>query len=397
MTSTSAPRCVSAPSSERAAMKIAIVHDWLDTWAGSERVLVEMAALFPAADLYALVDFLPQTERTRLNRAKIGTTFIQRLPFARRHFRKYLSLMPLAMEQLDMRGYDLVISSCHAVSKAVLTGPDQLHICMCYSPPRYAWDLQSEYLQQAGLDHGLLGWIARRMLHQLRLADLRAATGVDRFVAISHYIARRIAKCYRREAMVIYPPVDIPADLPTCERGNDYVTVSRLVAYKRVDLLIEAFRALPERTLHIIGDGPERLRLSMLAGPNVQLHGNLSDSERDRLLDQAAAFVFAAEEDFGIAPLEAQARGLPVIAYARGGTGETIAGLEREMPTGVLFAAQDATAIAAAVRVFERERGRIAPEACRANAQRFSPQRFRAEFAAFVESTWREFDAARGH
>jgi glycosyltransferase involved in cell wall biosynthesis len=378
-------------------MKVAIVHDWLDTWAGSERVLVEMAALFPAADLFALVDFLPQAQRARLNRAKIGTTFIQRLPFARRHFRKYLSLMPLAMEQLDLRGYDLVLSSCHAVSKAVLTGPDQLHICMCYSPPRYAWDLQSEYLRQSGLDHGPLGWIARRILHQLRVSDLRAATGVDRFVAISHYIARRIAKCYRREATVIYPPVDIPAELPRREPGNDYVTVSRLVPYKRVDLLLEAFRTMPERTLHVIGDGPERLRLSRLAGPNVQLHGNLSGAERDRLLDQAAAFVFAAEEDFGIAPLEAQARGLPVIGFARGGTGETIAGLERETPTGVLFATQEAGAIVAAVRTFERERGHIAPEACRANALRFSPARFRTELTAYVDSAWREFELARGY
>jgi glycosyltransferase involved in cell wall biosynthesis len=378
-------------------MRIAIVHDWLDTWGGSERVLAELLALFPTADLFALVDFLSPTDRARLNRGSVRTTFIQRLPFARHHFRKYLGLMPLAVEQFDLHGYDLVISSCHAVSKAVLTGPDQLHVCLCYSPPRYAWDLQAQYLRQSGLDHGVLGWIARRTLHRLRLADLRASAGVDRYVAISHYIARRIQKCYRRDSTVIYPPVDIPARPPTPARGSDYVTVSRLVPYKRVDLLIEAFRALPERILHVIGDGPELNRLTALAGANVRLHGNLADTERNRLLDGAAAFVFAAEEDFGIAPLEAQARGMPVIAFARGGTGETISGLDRDAPTGVLFETQDAAAIAAAVHAFERDRERILPQACRANAQRFALERFRAEFNTFIQSAWRDFDRARKH
>jgi glycosyltransferase involved in cell wall biosynthesis len=378
-------------------MRIAIVHDWLDTWGGSERVLAELLALFPTADLFALVDFLSPADRARLHRGHVQTTFIQRLPFARHHFRKYLGLMPLAVEQLDLHGYDLVISSCHAVSKAVLTGPDQLHVCLCYSPPRYAWDLQTQYLRQSGLDHGVLGWIARRTLHRLRLADLRASAGVDHYIAISHYIARRIQKCYRRDATVIYPPVDIPATLPTAARGNDYVTVSRLVPYKRVDLLIEAFRALPERTLHVVGDGPELVRLTALAGANVRLHGNLPDAERDRLLDGAAAFVFAAEEDFGIAPLEAQARGMPVIVFARGGTGETIVGLDRDVPTGVLFETQDAAAIAAAVQAFERDRERILPQACRANAQRFALERFRTEFNAFIQSAWRDFDRARKH
>ena len=376
-------------------MRIAIVHDWLDVWGGSENVLAEMLGMFPAADLFAVADFLSPADRARLNRGRVRTTFIQHLPFARRHFRKYLGLMPLAVEQLDLQAYDLVISSCHAVSKSVLTGPDQLHLCMCYSPPRYAWDLQTQYLRQSGLDHGVLGWIARGMLHRLRLADWRASAGVDRYIAISRYIARRIQKCYRRDASVIYPPVQIPELVPTAARGGDYVTVSRLVPYKRVDLLIEAFRALPERTLHVVGDGPEFKRLTALAGGNVRLHGNLPDAEKDRLLDSAAAFIFAAEEDFGIAPLEAQARGMPVIAFARGGTGETIVGMDRDAPTGVLFDTQDAAAIAAAVRAFECDRERIQPQACRANAQRFAPERFRTELNALVQSAWRDFERAR--
>lgn len=372
-------------------MKIAIVHDWLDTWGGAESVLEELLGLYPDAELFALVDFLAEADRARLGRKRIATTFLQHWPFARRHFRKYLAWMPLAVEQLDLRGYELVISSCHAVAKAVLTGPDQLHVCLCYSPPRYAWDLQQEYLRQAGLDRGLKGWLARGMLHRLRIDDLRASAGVDHFVAISRYIARRIEKCYRRDATVIYPPVHAPGEIPALPRGGDYVTVSRLVPYKRVDLLVEAFRLMPDRVLRVIGDGPDMTRIKRTAPANVHLLGRTADQERDRLLREAAAFVYAAEEDFGIAPLEAQAHGTPVIAYVRGGTGETIRGLDAANPTGVLFAQQEAPSIAAAVREFERERMRIDPAACRANALRYSPERFRAEFGAYVSSRWAEF------
>jgi glycosyltransferase involved in cell wall biosynthesis len=376
-------------------MKVAIVHDWLDTWGGSERVLQELLGLFPAAELFAVVDFLSPADRARLDRPKITTTFIQHLPFARRHFRKYVGLMPFAVEQLDLQGFDLVISSCHSASKAVLTGPNQLHVCVCYSPPRYAWDLQTQYLRESRLDHGLRGWIARFMLHRLRLADVRASNGVDHFVAISHYIARRIRKCYRRDATVIYPPVQIATQAPSMVRGNDYVTVSRLVAYKRIDLLIEAFRALPGRVLYVIGDGPEKPKLAALAHTNIRLHGMLPDAERDRLLDAAAAFIYAAEEDFGIAPLEAQGRGVPVIAYVHGGTGETIRGLDVDSPTGVLFGTQDPAAIVAAIEAFELNRDRIQPRACVDNARRFAPERFRLELNDFVASIWRDFERLR--
>jgi glycosyltransferase involved in cell wall biosynthesis len=370
-------------------VKVAIVHDWLETWGGAESVLEELLRLYPQADLFALVDFLSPSDRARLGREEIRTTFVQRLPLARRHFRKYLALMPLAVEQLDVRGYEVVISSCHAVSKAVLTGPDQLHLCLCYSPPRYAWDLQHEYLRQSGLDRGMKGWVARRMLHRLRSDDLRASAGVDAFVAISRYIARRIEKCYRRSSTVIYPPVELSPLRST--QGDDYVTVSRLVPYKRVDLLLEAFRALPGKRLHVVGDGPDMAALTRAAPSNVTLHGRLDGRERDALLDCAAAFVYAAEEDFGIAPLEAQSRGVPVIAFARGGTGETIRGLDAPEPTGVLFERQAGEAIAQAIQRFEQERGRISADACRRNAERFAPPRFRAEFTRFLADAWGEF------
>jgi glycosyltransferase involved in cell wall biosynthesis len=378
-------------------LKVAIIHDWLDTWGGSEHVLVELLALFPDADLFAVVDFLRAEDRARIARQHITTTFLQRMPFTRSHFRKYLALMPFAVEQLDVSGYDLAISSCHAVSKSVLTGPDQLHVCLCYSPPRYAWDLQAQYLAQSGLDRGVAGAFARWSLARLRAADLRASARVDRFVAISHYVARRIQKCYRRDADVIYPPVafDRQSLRSSIPPSNRYVTVSRLVPYKRVDLLIDTFLEMPDRMLDVIGDGPELARLRANLPSNVVLHGNLPDADRDRIIDGAAAFVFAAEEDFGIAPLEAQARGVPVIAYGRGGTAETIAGLDSKNPTGVLFDRQHGSSIASAIRLFESRRGDILPGACRANADRFIPDRFRDQFRALVDDAWRDLENSR--
>lgn len=376
-------------------MRIAIVHDWLETWAGSERVLAELLRIFPAADLFAVVDFLTPDDRARLQRSQITTSFIQALPFSCRHFRKYLGIMLFAVEQFDLRHYDLVISSCHAVSKGVITGPDQLHICLCYSPPRYAWDMQSQYLNQVGLERGLRSWMVRFALHRFRAADLRSSTRVDRYVAISHYVSRRIRKCYRRDSDVIYPPVDVPMQCEFVARGNEYITVSRLVPYKRVDIIVDAFRELPERVLNVVGSGPEMDRIRRLAPPNVVFHGSLDDAARNRRVSVAAAFVFAAEEDFGIAPLEAQALGVPVIAYGRGGSVETIRGLGSKTPTGVLFAAQDPASVARAIREFEQERHRITPDACRANALRFSAERFRTEFEQYVVQAWNDFNALR--
>jgi glycosyltransferase involved in cell wall biosynthesis len=366
-------------------MRIALVHDWLHTWGGGENVLAALLALYPEAELFTLVDFLSDTHRARLGQRPIRTSFIQRLPFARRHFRKYFALMPHAVEQFDLSPYELVISSSHSVAKGVRTGPGQLHICLCYSPARYAWDLQPQYLAQTGLDRGVLGWLARLQLARFRRWDLRTSARVDRFVAISEYIAQRIRNCYRRDADVIYPPVDIPA-----VKGNDgpresfYLTVSRLVPYKRIDLVVKAFSAMPERQLVVAGDGPEMKKLARLAGPNVNLLGSVDDARRDQLLSSAKAFVFAAEEDFGIAPLEAQALGTPVIAFGRGGSAETIRGLDAAAPTGVLFAEQTVASIKAAVAQFEASAPRITAAACRANAERFSRQTFNERFPAYV-------------
>jgi glycosyltransferase involved in cell wall biosynthesis len=366
-------------------MKTAIVHDWLVTYAGAERVLEQMLAVYPEADLYSLIDFVPEAERGFLRGRAVRTSFLQRLPGMRRNYRRFLPLMPLAIEQFDLAEYDLVVSSSYAVAKGVLTGPDQLHLCMCYSPMRYAWDLQHQYLREAGLDRGAKGLLARWMLHRMRLWDYRTANGVDGFIAISRFIERRIRKVYRRDSVVIYPPVDVETFTPEGPREDFYVTASRLVPYKRVDLIVEAFAAMPGRRLIVIGDGPESARVRSKGGPNVRFLGQQPFEILRDHLRRARAFVFAAEEDFGIAPLEAQACGTPVIAFGKGGVRETIVTSDDSAPTGVFFNEQAVPSLIAAVDRFEREAHRMTVEACRANALRFTAERFRRDFRKYVQ------------
>jgi glycosyltransferase involved in cell wall biosynthesis len=367
-------------------VRTAIVHDWLVTYAGSERVLEQMLQVFPEADLYSLIDFLPPAERGFLGGRPVRTSFVQRLPWARSRYRQYLPILPFAIEQFDLSGYDLVISSSHAVAKGVLTGPDQIHLCMCYSPIRYAWDLQHQYLRESGLERGLRSALARYLLHRVRIWDARTANGVDGFMAISQFIARRIWKTYRREATVIYPPVDVESFVPGSDKEDFYVTASRMVPYKRMDLIVAAFAEMPNRRLIVIGDGPEMSRVRARARSNVEFLGYQEFAALRDHLQRARAFIFAAEEDFGIAPLEAQACGTPVIGYGRGGLVETIRGLDDPRPTGVLFDQQTADAIRSAVERFEERAETFDPAACRANAMRFTPERFRTELRQYVET-----------
>ena len=376
-------------------MNIAVVHDWLDTWRGGERVLAEIVRIFPDADLFALVDFLSEADRARLNGKRATTSFLQQMPFSAATFRAWLPLFPRAIESLDVARYDVIISTSHAVAKGACTNRRQLHICYCFTPMRYAWDLQEQYLGQRKLDRGLRGYVARRVLSRLRRWDRATSTRVNHFVAISRHIAERIARCYSRESTIIYPPVVITGE-PGVSRGEAYVTVSQLVPYKRVDLIVDAFRRLPDRRLIVIGDGPERHRIERTAPPNVRMLGRISDAERNRWLTAARAFVFAAEEDFGIAPLEAQALGTPVVALARGAARETIRGLNESCPTGVLFVEQSSPAIAEAIAEFERNEARIDRDACRENARRFSSERFEREFRSFVEARIAEWRPAAG-
>ena len=370
-------------------MRVALVHEWLESYAGSERVLEQLIACFPQADLFALVDFVPEAARGFLAGKPVRTSFIQRLPLSRHLFRNYVGLMPLAVEQFDMSGYDLVISSNHAVAKGVITGPDQVHISYVHSPMRYAWDLQAQYLRQSELEHGLKGAYARWLLHRLRNWDARSANGVDLFLANSSYIARRIRKVYRRDAVVVHPPVDIDrfAPDPTAQRMR-YLVSSRLVPYKRVDLLAQAFAAMPNRQLTIIGDGPESHTVHAAAAnaANVELLAPVSQSELIHLMQSARAFIFAAEEDFGITMVEAQACGTPVIAFGRGGACDIVVDLGHDQPTGVLFAEQTVEAIIDAIERFETVAAAFTANACRRNALRFSRSAFENAIHQIVDT-----------
>lgn len=367
-------------------MRVAVVHDWLLTYGGADRVLEQILACFPDADLFSLVDFLLPGERDFIRNKNVHTSFIQHLPFALKWFRKCLPMLPTAVEQFDLSSYELVISSSHSVAKGVITGPDQLHICCCYSPMRYAWDLQHQYLAESGLDTGLTSWVARWMLHRARIWDLRTANGVDEFIAISDYIARRISKVYRRSSTVIYPPVDIDSFSIGREKSDFYLTVSRLVPYKKVGLIVEAFNRMPDKRLVVIGDGPNYQDITSIARDNITIMGFQPFEVMLQHMQRACAFVFAAEEDFGISVVEAQACGTPVIAFGKGGALEIVQDATAEEPTGMFFYRQTAEAIMEVISAFERESTYFDPAACRKNANRFSIKRFRSDFSKFCQA-----------
>lgn len=346
----------------------------------------QILTLFPDADLFSLVDFLDPDQRGFIQHKPVTTSFIQHLPFARRHFRQYLLLMPFAVEQFDLSDYDLIISSSHAVAKGVITRPDQLHISYIHTPMRYAWEFQHQYLQQSKLGWGLKGMIARLTLHYLRLWDLASANRADVLVANSHYIARRIQKTYRRSASVIYPPVNVQRFRADGPREDFYLAIARFVPYKRVDLIIEAFAQLGY-PLVVIGNGTDCDRMRRLATPNITLLGHQADAVVTDYLQRCKALIFAAEEDFGITPVEAQAAGAPVIAYGRGGAVETV------IPdkTGLFFPAQTVESLIIAVKEFEALPNLLPAAAIKQQAERFSDDQFRSNFLQLVQQTWSEF------
>jgi glycosyltransferase involved in cell wall biosynthesis len=365
-------------------MKTAIICDWLVTYAGAERVLGEIIQCYPDADLFAVIDFLPPEQRTFLQNKSVKTTYIQHFPFAKKYYRSYLPWMPLAIEQLNLSSYDLIISSSHAVAKGVITGPNQLHISYIHSPMRYAWDLQHDYLKETNLNRGIKGYLAKHFLHKLRLWDQRTANGVDHFIANSNFIAKRIWKIYRREAQVIHPPIAISQLTPWMQKENYYLTASRLVPYKKIDLIVDAFAHMPDKKLIVIGSGPEFNKIKSKATQNIMMLGYQPDEQLIYHLQRAKAFVFAAEEDFGLLPLEAQACGTPVIAYGKGGALETVHGLHQDNPTGVFFYQQTVSALCEAVTEFEKHQHTILFDNCVKHALQFSPETFRKKFKEFV-------------
>ncbi len=365
-------------------MKIAIVCDWLVTFAGAEKFLAEIIKCFPHADLFAVVDFLSENDRKLIGNKHAKTSFIQHLPFAKKRYRSYLPFMPMAIEQLDVSSYDLIISNSHAVAKGVLTGPDQIHICCALSPMRYAWDLQHQYLKETGLDQGIKGYIAKYFLHKMRIWDQRTSHGVDHFVAISEYISRRIWKTYRRESTVIYPPIDTSAFTPWKEKEDFYITASRMVPYKKMDLIVESFSTMPDKKLVVIGDGPDFAKVKAKASNNVEILGFQPNHTLIHQLQRAKAFIFAAEEDYGLLPIEAQACGTPVIAFGKGGALETVRGIPETHPTGVFFKEQTISSLCEAIQLFEQVKDQLTLENCLMNAAQFSPDMFHKKFTQFV-------------
>lgn len=371
-------------------LRVAVVHDFLYTYAGAERVLGEILQVLPQADVFSLFDFLPEEERGFLKGKQVRTSFLQNLPLVKSRHRYFLPLMPLAIENLDVSAYDLVISSSHLAAKGVITSPHQLHICYCHSPARFAWDQQQQYLEQSGLTRGIKGFLARVLLHYIRGWDVRSAGGVDIFLANSQFVRHRIEKFYRRDATPVSPPVDLAGFPLHAAKEDFYLTASRLVPYKRIDVIVEAFSRMPARRLLVIGDGPEMPKLRRLAGGNVTLLGRQPQQALVDHMQRARAFVFAAEEDFGISPVEAQACGTPVIAFGRGGVTETVLPGE----TGVFFPRQEPEALIAAVAAFE---GRTwdAPT-IRRQAENFSREAFGRAFRHEVETGWARFRNRRG-
>lgn len=366
---------------------VAIVHEWLVTRAGSEKVVERMLEVFPQADVFSLVKFLdPQTPPRIPSHTQVHTSFIQHLPFAERHFRQYLPLMPLAVEQFDLGSYDVVLSSSHAVAFGTITRADQLHISYVHTPIRYAWDLQHQYLHQSGLHRGVKSAITRVILHYLRLWSLAASHRVDCYLANSYHVAQRIWKTYRRPAQVLYPPVAIDRFRWQQPREDFFLTVSRFVPYKRVDVTIQAFNELG-LPLVVIGDGPAMDDLQRSAEGNISFLRNPPDQVVSDYMQRCRAFIFPAEEDFGITVVEAQAAGAPVIAYGRGGCAETV------LPgkTGLLFSQQSAHSLVEAVHHFKDNHANFHAEVIRSNAERFSEQRFRDELTSFIANKWGKF------
>ena len=381
-------------------LKVAVIHEWLVNYAGSERVLEQIIKVFPQADLFSQIDFLAEGERAFIGNKKAHTSFIQWLPGARTKYRAYLPLMPFAVGTFDVSGYDLIISNSHSVAKGVRKNQQQLQICYCHSPMRYAWDLQTQYLKESGLDRGIKGMLVKAVLDRIRAWDFRTAQQVNYFIANSHYIQARIKRAYKRDAAVIYPPVDVSGFQINDKKEGFFLTVSRMVPYKKIDIIVDAF-SQSGMPLVVIGDGPDFEKTRLKAKKNIEFLGFQNDDMVKEYMGKARAFVFAAEEDFGIVPVEAQACGTPVIAFGKGGVTETVVPFPSSQhggdnrvdgaPTGIFFHEQTPSALIEAVKRFETVEDTFNAHEIRKNAERFSTERFQKEFTTYTEERIRDF------
>lgn len=361
--------------------KIAIVHDWLVNYAGSERCVESFTNIWPDADVFTLVDFLNTEQRKIiLNGNFAKTSFIQKLPFARKRHRYYLPFFPKAIESFDVSEYDIVISSSHAVAKGVKTNKNQLHISYCYSPMRYAWESADEYLK------GFKGSIAKLFINYLRKWDLKSAQNPNYIIAISNYIKERIKRIYSIDVPVIYPPVDTHL-FEIGKKEDIYLIASRMVPYKKMDLAVKAFNKMPDKKLVVIGDGPEMNKINSIAGSNITLLGYQPFNVLKEYLMKAKAFIFAAEEDFGIIVVEAMACGTPVIAFRKGGASETVINNK----TGILFEQQTEESIIEAVKQFESGEIKFNSKLIQEHSEKFSRKTFEKNISEFVNNKAEKF------
>jgi glycosyltransferase involved in cell wall biosynthesis len=364
--------------------RVALVHDWLTGMRGGERCLEVFCELFPDADLFTLLH-VPGSVSPVIERRRIVTSFIQRLPRAAERYRYYLPLFPAAMRAFDFSSYDLVLSSSHAVAKAARPRRGAPHVCYCYTPMRYVWDLYDDYFGERAPLAARVAMPA--VAAALRRWDRRTSARVDRFVAISHFVAGRIRRVWNRDAAVIHPPVDVARYAIVEDAPHDYyLVVSALVPYKRVDLAVAAATRMQRRLL-VVGSGPEARRLAANAGPSVEFLGWRSDDEIAGLYARCRALLFPPMEDFGIVPLEAMAAGRPVIAYGVGGALETVIGLEAgadAAPTGVFFGQQSVESLMDAMAALERNEHRFDPKLLRARAEAFDRPLFRERILAYL-------------
>lgn len=358
-------------------MKVAIVHYWLVNWRGGEKVIESLLELYPDAEIYTHVYDQNLTEGKLKNRI-ISTTFINKLPAAKKYYQKYLPLMPIALEQLDLRDYDLVISSESGPAKGVITSPGALHICYCHSPMRYVWDMYPDYIKSAGV---LTRWFMRPLIHYLKIWDRLSADRVDFFVANSAFVAQRINKFYRRDAEVIHPPVDMEEFEVNQEKSDFYLVLGQLTPYKKADLVVNAFQQNGKKLI-VIGDGEQYQELKNNENENIKILGRQSWAECVLYLKKSKALIFPGVEDFGMVPVEAMASGTPVLAYGKGGALETVV----EGTSGLLFYEQTTIALNDCIDRFESSIDKFDPVKLREHAEKFSKNTFKKKFKAFVES-----------
>ena len=362
--------------------KTAIIHEWLVSYAGSERCVESFTNIWKDADVFALVDFLNEEQRNMILKGKkANTTFIQKLPLARKKHRYYLPLFPTAIERLNLSDYKLIISSNHAVSKGIKTNKNQLHISYCHSPMRYAWDQSDQYLT------GIKGSFAKAFMNYLRKWDLKSAENVNFFIANSNHIAEKIKRIYKRDSAVIYPPVDVDKFEVSEKKEDYYLIASRFVPYKKVDLVVEAFNQMPDKKLVVIGSGPEKEKIKNIAGSNIEFLPYQPTDKLKEYIMKAKAFVFAAEEDFGIVVVESMACGTPVIALNKGGTAESVINGK----TGILFDEQNPESIKNAVIEFEKRIENFDVQTIRKHAEKFSRPIFEEDIRKFVTEKLRNF------